>query len=49
MNPSIDMEKMEKIQNISKELQDVPWNMERSSKYLSDCDADVYFAYNFKN
>ncbi len=42
--PIFDEEKLKKIQNVSKELMDVPWDLEEDNqrKLLNDSDIDIY-------
>ncbi|TFH30925.1 MAG: hypothetical protein E4G98_01130 [Promethearchaeota archaeon] len=42
--PIFDEEKLKKIQNVSKELEDVPWDLEedKQKKLLNDSDVDIY-------
>ncbi len=40
--PVFDKEKLAKIQNVSQELKDVPWDLDNQKDQLRDSDIDVY-------
>ena len=40
--PIFDEKKLSKIQNVSKELKDVPWDLENQTELLSENDIDIY-------
>ena len=40
--PIFNKEKLERIQNISKDLMDIPWDLDKRKDLLNDSDIDIY-------
>ena len=40
--PIFNQEKLEQIQNISKDLVDIPWDLDNQKDLLNDSDIDIY-------
>lgn len=40
--PIFNKEKLERIQNVSKDLMDIPWDLDKREDLLNDSDIDIY-------